>query len=104
MFDLRWATTVLEQALKRLARRNEADEGRGEQFERLKSFLTEDPGQGDYAEIAAECGGKAQTVAVTVYRLRQRYRELVRAEVAHTVCNPLEVDEEMRHLLEALSL
>jgi RNA polymerase sigma factor (sigma-70 family) len=103
LFDLRWATTVLEQALTHL-REEMTEEGRTEQFERLKTFLTEDPGEGDYAAIAAESGGKAQTVAVTVYRLRQRYRELVRAEVAHTVCNPLEVDEEMRHLLEALSL
>jgi RNA polymerase sigma factor (sigma-70 family) len=102
LFDVRWAATVLERALMEL-RRELADEGRAAQFEALKGFLTEDPGDGDYAAIAARLGAAKPAVAVMVYRLRQRYRELVRAEVAHTVCNPLEVDEEMRHLLEALS-
>jgi RNA polymerase sigma factor (sigma-70 family) len=103
LFDARWATTVLEQALIQL-RQELTDEGRAGQFEALKAFLTEDPGEGDYATVAAKLGATTQAVAVMVYRLRQRYRELVRTEVAHTVNNPLEVEEEMRHLLAALSL
>jgi len=101
-FDLRWALTVMEQALSRL--RNElAAAGKGEQFEHFKKFLTEDPGEGEYASVARGLGIAAPTVAVSVHRLRNRYRELVRAEVAQTVRSPLELEEEMRHLCAVLS-
>ena|SRR5579859_3332494 len=101
LFDARWAMTVLEHALAELRRELDAD-GKAAHFEELKNFLTADPGGGDYSAAAVKLGVASQTVAVMVFRLRQRYRELVRAEVAHTVCSPLDVDEEMRHLLEAL--
>ncbi|HEY3860677.1 MAG TPA: ECF-type sigma factor [Verrucomicrobiae bacterium] len=103
LFDQRWAMTVLDVALKSLAQEMAA-EGRLGQFERLKSFLTEDPVDGDYAKVAADLGARPQSVAVTVFRLRQRYRDFVRAEVAQSLCNPLDVDEEMGHLLKALTL
>jgi RNA polymerase sigma-70 factor (ECF subfamily) len=103
LFDVRWATTVLERALAEL-RREMADEGKAAHFDALKSFLTADPGDGEYAAAAATLGATAQSVAVMVFRMRQRYREMVRTEVAHTVCNPLEVDEEMSHLLAALTV
>ena len=103
LFDARWAMTVLEQALTELRCELSAN-GKSAHFDELKGFLTADPGNRDYSVAATRLGATPQSVAVTVYRLRQRYRELVRAEVAHTVCSPLEVDEEMRHLLEALSL
>jgi len=102
LFDVRWATAVLEQALGAL-RQEMIDEGRGAQFEALKAYLTEEPGEGEYAAVAARWEMTRQGVAVTVYRLRQRYRELVREEVAQTVSTPAEAEEEMRHLLEALS-
>jgi RNA polymerase sigma factor (sigma-70 family) len=102
LFDQRWAMIVLEQALNRL-RQETAAEGKGERFERLKPFLTEDPGEGEYAKVAEQLGMTGQAVAVGVHRLRQRYRELVRAEVANTVLGPLEIDEEMKHLLGALN-
>lgn len=103
LFDARWAMTVLEQALSELRRELAAD-GKASHFDELKGFLTADPGGGDYSNAATRLAATPQTVAVTVFRLRQRYRELVRAEVAHTVCSPLEVDEEMRHLQLALSM
>jgi RNA polymerase sigma factor (sigma-70 family) len=103
LFDQRWAMVVLEQALHRL-REELAAGGKAAQFEELKPYLTEEPGEGEYAKVAARVGQTPQAVAVTVYRLRQRYRELVRAEVAQTVSSPLELEREMRHLLEALNL
>ena len=101
-FDARWAMTVMKQALAQL-RREMKDEGKAAQFEELKPFLTADPGAGEYAASAERLQRPPQTVAVTVHRLRHRYRELVRAEVAQTVSSPLELEQEMRHLLAALS-
>jgi RNA polymerase sigma-70 factor (ECF subfamily) len=101
LFDQRWAMTVLDQALKSLSQEM-ADEGRAAQFDKLKPFLTDDAADGEYETIAAELGAKAKSVAVMVFRLRQRYRELVRAEVAQTLCNPMDLDEEMGHLRRAL--
>jgi RNA polymerase sigma-70 factor (ECF subfamily) len=101
LFDQRWAIAVLDEALKFL-QQEMADEGRIAQFEGLKPYLTDDPDEGDYGAIAAKLGVKPKSVAVMVFRLRQRYRELVRAEVAHTLCNPLDVDDEMGNLLKAL--
>jgi RNA polymerase sigma-70 factor (ECF subfamily) len=100
-FDLRWALTVMEQALSRL--RTEMAAGKAEQFEAFKKFLTEEPGEGEYASVAQRLGVAAPTVAVSVHRLRNRYRELVQAEVAQTVRSPLELEEEMRHLCDVLS-
>lgn len=102
LFDQRWAMTLLEEAVGRLrAEMVRAD--KGVQFEQTKSFLTDDPRDGDYATVAERLGVPSQSVAVLVHRLRQRYRELVRAEVANTVSSPTEVAEEMRHLYAALN-
>jgi RNA polymerase sigma factor (sigma-70 family) len=102
LFDLRWAMTVLEQALTGLRREMEAA-GKGGQFEQLKSFLTDEPAEGEYGTVAERLGTSRETLAVTVHRMRRRYQELVRAEVAQTVTNPLDLDAEMQHLFEALS-
>lgn len=102
LFDQRWAMTLLQQAVAAL-RAEMATAGKGEQFESLKTFLTEDPKDGEYAAIAPRLGLTSQSVAVSVHRLRQRYRELVRAEVANTVSSPTEIKEEMQHLFTALN-
>ncbi|MBE0540500.1 MAG: sigma-70 family RNA polymerase sigma factor [Verrucomicrobia bacterium] len=101
LFDQRWAVTLLAEAVQRLREEMEAH-GKSAQFEALKSFLTQDPEAGEYAAVATRLNSSSQTVAVTVHRLRQRYRELVRAEIARTVSSPLEVEEEMRELFAAL--
>ena len=77
--------------------------GMGKRFERLKIFLQEGTDPGDYAAAGVELEMAANTVAAAVHRLRQRYRELVRAEISHTVASPQELKEEMRHLFAALS-
>jgi DNA-directed RNA polymerase specialized sigma24 family protein len=102
IFDLRWGTTVLEEALRKLQAEMSTEE-KSRQFAQLKVYLTDEPGEGDYAAAGTQLGMSRQAVGVAVHRLRQRYRELVRAEVAQTVASPLEVEEEMRHLYEALT-
>jgi len=101
LFDQRWAMALLEAAVLQLRVQMNAT-GKLGQFEELKIFLTTEPRDGDYTAVAQRLGCASQSVAVTVHRLRQRYRELVRAEVANTVSSPLEVDEEMRHLQAVL--
>ena len=102
LFDVHWAMTVLEHALAQL-QQELAAAGRDTQFTELKPYLTDDPDEGDYSAAATRLGVPRQTVAVLVHRLRRRYRELVRTEVAQTVSSPLELEQEMRHLFEALA-
>jgi RNA polymerase sigma-70 factor (ECF subfamily) len=97
IFDRRWGMTQLDQALRRL-REEFKTAGKAPQFELLKPFLTSDAGPGGYDDVAAQLETSPQTVAVSVHRLRQRYREAVRAEVAHTVTSPDQIDEELRGL------
>lgn len=100
-FDRRWAMALLESALNRL-RAEYVSCGKTELFEELKPMLEGDTGQGECQRIAARLQMTSNAVAVTIHRLRQRYRELIRFEVALTVSNPHEVDTEMRTLLEVL--
>jgi RNA polymerase sigma factor (sigma-70 family) len=101
VFEKRWATTLLEAAFEKL-RRESAASGKEEKFERLKVFLENGTDPGDYDRLGRELRIAANTVAASVHRLRQRYRELVRAEVAQTVASADEVNEEMQHLLTVL--
>jgi RNA polymerase sigma-70 factor (ECF subfamily) len=95
LFDQRWALTLLETAVSRLEAEMTAA-GKASVFQQLKNFLTTEPRAGEYAALAEQLACNSQTIAVSVHRLRQRYRELVRAEVADTVSSPTEVEEEMR--------
>jgi RNA polymerase sigma-70 factor (ECF subfamily) len=101
IYEQRWALALMEQALEAL-RTEFVEAGKTQQFERLKSFLTSEPAPGDYASAAAALDMTEGAVAVAVYRLRQRYRDLVRREIAQTVSSPLEIEEEMQHLLRLL--
>jgi len=102
IFEKRWATTLLEQAFEKLGQEFAAS-GKAERFERLKIFLEDGTEPGDYAKLGSELGMAANTVAAAVHRLRERYRELVRAEIAHTVAAPSDVNDEMQHLLAVLA-
>ncbi len=70
----------------------------------MSPCLQGDAGWHGYAEVGQELGLSAGAVKVAVYRLRQRYRELLRAVVAQTVVEPREIDDEIRHLVDVLSL
>jgi len=102
VFEQRWAITVLEQGFSRL-RDEFVVAGKADYFEQLKSFLTEGANAGDYARAGARLQMTGGAVAVAVHRLRQRYGELVRAEVANTVASPDEIEDEMRHLFAVLN-
>jgi RNA polymerase sigma-70 factor (ECF subfamily) len=101
IFERRWALAVLDEALQRLRAAAEAA-GRLEQFQRLHPFLSREPADGEYDQLAAELGTSAGALGVAVHRLRQRYRETLRETVADTLSDPREVDVEMRHVLAAL--
>ena len=101
LFERRWALTALEHVLHRL-KTELTTAGKEALFEHLQAFVASDGGTVGQAEIAASPGMTENAVAVAVHRLRRRYRELLRKEIAQTVADPAEVDEEMRHLRTAL--
>ena len=100
-FDQQWALTVLAHTLEAL-RRECATEGRGDFFELVKPWLTGDTARGDQAALAASHGMNANALKVAVHRLRQRFRQLLKAEVAGTLNDPSLVEAEMRALFAAL--
>jgi RNA polymerase sigma-70 factor (ECF subfamily) len=100
-YDRQWALTLLDQALRRL-RREYATAGREELFDNLKIFLTADAASAlSHAEIGVKCGMSEGAVKVAAHRLRRRYRDLLREEVAQTVSSPEEVEGEIRELFAA---
>jgi RNA polymerase sigma-70 factor (ECF subfamily) len=101
LFERRWAMTLLDQAYGRL-QAEFAREHKSPLFEALKEFLSGEAKPGDYAALAVRLRMTPGAVAVAVHRLRQRYRELVRLEIAHTVGRLEDIDEEMRHLLAVI--
>ncbi len=96
-FDRRWVVALLERALANL-RQEYAVIGKIPTFDALKIFLESPAADRDYESAGSALGMKPGAVAVAVHRLRQRYRDLVRAEIAHTVSSPQEMAEELRHL------
>ena len=102
LFERRWALTLLEQARARL-KEEYLESGKASLYERLKVFEAGDKQGPAYASLAAELGLTESGVKSAVFRLRQRYRELVREEVANTVNDPAEVDGEIRHLINVVS-
>jgi RNA polymerase sigma factor (sigma-70 family) len=101
-FDRHWAASILAQALFRL-KTEFAGSGKAGQFELLRTYLTAEGATADYTAIAEKLGVAAASVPVLVHRFRQRYRELVRDEVAQTLSSPAELEEEMRHLFQVLN-
>lgn len=97
-----WALTILKQTLNGLESECEAN-GKGALFREVKNLLSGEREGPAYAEISQRLGMAEGAVRVAVHRLRQRYGELLRGEIAQTVGGPEEVDEEMRYLLSALS-
>jgi len=100
IFERRWALTLLDQALARL-RREFSAMGKKGVFDELKAALTGE--KLAYAEIGERLNLQETAVRVAVHRLRVRYRELIRAEIAETVTGPGEVDAELARLFAALA-
>lgn len=102
LFDRAWAMTTLERVITRL-RDEYAAEDKAALFEQLKPFLMAGKSETRYAEAATTLGLAEGTVRVTVHRMRRRYRELLREEIAQTLSDPALADEELQALFSALS-
>ena len=101
LYDRRWAFTVLEMVFARL--REESQRSLNPPLlQRLNTLLSDEPERPSQADIAREFGMTENAVKQAFHRLRQRYRQLLREEVAHTVATPAEIEDELRHLIAAL--
>jgi RNA polymerase sigma-70 factor (ECF subfamily) len=102
LFDLRWAKSLTAGALNSLRKELQA-EGKLKLFEQLKNFLSGGSVLASYDDASTRTGLPRATVKTHVHRLRQRYREIVRREIARTVSAPHEIDEELRYLCSVLA-
>jgi RNA polymerase sigma-70 factor (ECF subfamily) len=102
LYERRWALELLDRVLDRL-RREAVASGREAVFDQLQGGLLGERPTETYAQLGARLGMSETAVKVTVHRLRQRYRELLREEIAHTVARPDEIEEEMRYLFGVVS-
>jgi RNA polymerase sigma factor (sigma-70 family) len=102
VFERRWAVTLLERTLLRLKAEYDSPANR-ERFEFLRDYLLGDPPAETYAAVGRRMGLGEGGVKSAVSRMRQRYRELFREEIAGTVANEEEIEAEMRHVFAVLS-
>jgi RNA polymerase sigma-70 factor (ECF subfamily) len=102
-YETRWAVTLIEQVLTALRQEFDAAD-KARLFEELKGFIWGDKSTASYAEIAGHLHLSEGTVKVAVHRLKKRFRELLRAEVAHTVARPEDIDGELRHFIKCAAL
>jgi RNA polymerase sigma factor (sigma-70 family) len=100
VFDARWAATLIETTVDRLNAEYEAA-GKGELFEHIRGFLLEGE-ESSYAQVAARTCLTLAAVRLAIHRLRSRYRELLRSEIARTVISSGDFDEEVRALRASL--
>jgi len=101
IFERHWALTLLAQVTVRLGEAYHAA-GKGELFEALRVYLAGEKGLAPYRDTARRLGLSMDALKKAVERLRRRYGELLREEIAHTVSSPAEVDDEIRYLRTVL--
>lgn len=101
-FDREWALALLDRVIARLADECSRD-GKADLFARAKTFLTAGSAAIPYADAARDLGVEEGALRVAVHRLRKRYRELLRSEIAETLADPAMVEEELRSLRAALA-
>jgi RNA polymerase sigma factor (sigma-70 family) len=101
-FERRWALTLLDRALAGVADEYR-EAGRAEEFATLKGHLVAPRGEIDYEATAAALGMSAGAARVAVHRLRKRFREALRAEIAQTVATPGELADELAHFVKILA-
>ena len=101
IYERRWALAVLDQVMARLGDQYRAA-GHSQLFDRLQKSLTDEPDRPLPADIAHELGMTENAVRQASYRMRQRYRQLLHEEIAHTVMVPGDIEDELRHLVAAL--
>ena len=101
LYERTWALQFLEQVRTRL-RQTFAQEGKADRFDALERFLPGEEDPPSYAQAAAQLGVPEGTLKSEVHRLKRRYGELLRQEVAHTVASPGQIDDELRYLIRVL--
>lgn len=97
MYDRRWAAGLLQRAFESLSSEFESA-GMRARFGRFKAFLANEPAEGEYERLGRELGMTTRAVGAAVYRMRQRFRQLVRGQVADTVAQSSEIDSELAQL------
>jgi len=102
IFEQTWALTVLETVMQQL-RKKYAAAGKSHLFEALQDHLIGDENAAAYASAASQFGMKEGTVRMAVNRMRKRFRYLLREEIAQTVADPAELEEELRHLVASMT-
>ena len=102
LFERRWALTLLEAVMQRLCAEY-GGHGRAALFDALRFAITGDRSSVPYADLAARLAMSGEAVRVAVHRLRRRYRQVLREEIAHTVADESEIDEELNSLRRILS-
>ena len=102
LFDRKWAQTILDRSLERLAEEWKVA-GKGGLFSELKRYVAEEPVPGTYAEISGRLGITQEAIRQMARRLRLRYRELLREDIAETVSTWTDIDDELKHLRAAFS-
>ncbi|MDQ6765661.1 MAG: sigma-70 family RNA polymerase sigma factor [Verrucomicrobiota bacterium] len=102
LFDVRWAATVVGQALQRLREECE-DAGRRRVFDTLHPMLSAEPTDVSYIRFSKELNVPATVVKRLLYQMRRRYRQLLRKEVAQTLEDAAEIDEEIRYLCAVIA-
>jgi DNA-directed RNA polymerase specialized sigma24 family protein len=101
LYERRWALTLIEQVLKRLKGEYRAT-GNALLFDSLKELLPDEPGAPSRAEIAARLGMTDNALRQAFHRFRHRFQTLLREEIGHTVSDPNEFEDELRHLIAVL--
>ena len=102
IYEREWALTLLDRAQSRL-REEYVAAGKAQLHDRLKGFPLAEKSENSFQQAASELGITESALKSGVHRMRARYRQLVREEVAHTVADPAEVNEEARHLIAVIS-
>jgi RNA polymerase sigma-70 factor (ECF subfamily) len=102
IFEQRWAQALLDLVIGRLCQ-DYAAQGKAALFEQISASLSRSPGAVPYAQIAARLGTTEAAVKMAVHRLRARYRDLLREEIAQTVSDPRDIEGELRALFAAFS-
>ena len=102
VFERRWAQTIVQAALDRL-REEYIARGQTALFELLQDYQPGEPDGRSYVQMGADLGMTEAAVKSAVQRMRQRHRELLREEIAHTVTRPEEIEDELRHFRALLA-
>jgi RNA polymerase sigma factor (sigma-70 family) len=101
MYERRWAFTLLEQVMARLKEEYRIV-GNVRFFDQMKKMLMDEPGRPSQAQVAIEFDMTENAVKQAFYRFRQRYQTLLRDEIAHTVATPVDIEDELRHLISVV--